>query len=195
MTATDPDTDPNPELRQRFESMAVPHLDASYNLARWLTGNSHDAQDVVQDAYLRAMRYFEGFRGDRFRPWLLQIVRHTCYSWMRENRPAGLVSLDDADEPWAEPMAPATDEPHSVALSNAERGQINQAISALPVAYREVLVLRELEDLPYLDIARIADIPIGTVMSRLARARAMLKQALLPQEPPQLRGVPQPPQS
>ncbi len=175
--------------------MAVPHLDASYNLARWLTGNSHDAQDVVQDAYLRAMRYFEGFRGDRFRPWLLQIVRHTCYSWMRENRPAGLVSLDDADEPWPEPMAPATDEPHSVALSNAERGQINQAISALPVAYREVLVLRELEDLPYLDIARIADIPIGTVMSRLARARAMLKQALLPQEPPPLRGVPQPPQS
>lgn len=193
MTATDPD--PDSELRQRFESMAVPHLDASYNLARWLTGNSHDAQDVVQDAYLRAMRYFEGFRGDRFRPWLLQIVRHTCYSWMRENRPAGLVSLDDADEPWPEPMAPATDEPHSVALSNAERGQINQAISALPVAYREVLVLRELEDLPYLDIARIADIPIGTVMSRLARARAMLKQALLPQEPPPLRGVPQPPQS
>lgn len=198
MTATDPD----PDLRRRFESLAVPHLDAAYNLARWLTGNSHDAQDVVQDAYLRALRYFAGFRGDRFRPWLLQIVRHTCYTWIRENRPAEVMSCDDDDAPWPEAMAPVADEPHSVALRNAERAQINQAITALPVVYREVLVLRELEDLPYLDIARIADIPVGTVMSRLARARGMLKQALASEQPPQLpemrpqlRGVPKPPQS
>ena len=202
MTETATDPDPHPELRRRFESLAVPHLDAAYNLARWLTGNSHDAQDVVQDAYLRAMRYFGGFRGDRFRPWLLQIVRHTCYTWIRENRPAEVVSGDDGAAPWPEAMAPAADEPHSVALRNAERVQINEAISALPVVYREVLVLRELEDLSYLDIARIADIPVGTVMSRLARARGMMKQALLPgprpqlaESRPQLRGVPKPPQS
>ena len=200
MTATDPD--PNPELRQRFESLALPHLDAAFNLARWLTGNSHDAQDVVQDAYLRAMRYFESFRGDRFRPWLLQIVRHTCYTWLRENRPAEVVSFDTADEQWPEALAPAADEPHSMALRNADRAQINQAISALPVLYREVLVLRELDDLPYLDIARIADIPVGTVMSRLARARGLMQAALrsnfrpqLPEMRAQLHRAPKSPQS
>lgn len=185
------------DARRRFELLALPHLDAAYNLARWLTGNPQDAQDVVQDACLRALRYFGGFRGEQVRPWLLQIVRHTCYTWLKENRPAEMVTVDDSGDPsfdgaasFAASVAPAADEPLAVLMRNADRQLINQAISALPVAYREVLVLRELEDLPYRDIARIANLPIGTVMSRLARARRLLQQALLPGVRPVLRTVP-----
>jgi len=174
---------------RRFEVLVLPHLDAAYNLARWLTRNDQDAQDVVQDASMRAMRYFGGFRGDQARPWWLQIVRHTCYAWLKENRPAEVVAFDDDEDAWRELAAPAADEPHAIAVRNADRAQINQAIAALPIAYREVLVLRELEDLPYKDIARIADIPVGTVMSRLARARGLLRQALLHGARPVLRTV------
>ncbi|TMH31980.1 MAG: sigma-70 family RNA polymerase sigma factor [Betaproteobacteria bacterium] len=184
------------ESRHRFESLALPHLDAAYNLARWLTRNEHDAQDVVQDACLRALRYFSAFRGEQVRPWLLQIVRHTCYTWLKENRPAEVVSFDDDDgEPRIETAAPASDEPQAVALRHADRALINQSIAALPIVYREVLVLRELEDLSYKDIARIADIPIGTVMSRLARARALMREALEPGARPVLRTVPRSPQA
>ncbi len=179
------------ETRRRFESLAMPHLDAAYNLARWLTHNDHDAQDVVHEALLRAMRYMGGFRGENARPWLLQIVRHTCYSWLKENRPAENVALD-ADDSWMEMPAPAADEPPALAMRKAQRQQINDAIAALPVAYREVLVLRELEDLAYNDIARIADLPLGTVMSRLARARALLREALGPAPRAVLRSVPLP---
>ena len=174
--------------RRRFESLALPHLDAAYNLARWLTRNDHDAQDVVQEACLRAMRYFGSFRGEQARPWLLQIVRHTCYAWLRENRPVEMVALDEDDAAWSE-AAPASEEPPAIALRNADRALINQAIAALPIAYREVLVLRDLEDLSYKDIARIADLPIGTVMSRLARSRALMRQALTPGARPVLRTV------
>ena len=182
------------ENRKRFESLALPHLNAAYNLARWLTHNDHDAQDVVQEALLRAMRYMAGFRGDSARAWLLQIVRHTCYSWLKENRPAERAVLDDTDDALQELPAPAADEPHSVALRKADRAQINAAIAALPVAYREVLVLRELEDLSYGDIARIADIPLGTVMSRLARARGLMRESLMPSPRPLLRTVARPTQ-
>jgi RNA polymerase sigma-70 factor (ECF subfamily) len=178
------------ENRRRFELLAMPHLDAAYNLARWLTHNDHDAQDVVQEALLRAMRYMGTFRGENARPWLLKIVRHSCFSWLRENRPAERLSLDDVDETLSGLAAPAADEPHAAAVRNADRLQINQAISALPIAYREVLVLRELEDLSYGDIARIAEIPVGTVMSRLARARGLMRQALQPSGRPVLRTVP-----
>lgn len=177
------------ENRQRFVAIALPHLGAAYNLARWLTRNDHDAEDVVQEACLRAMRHFGGFRGEQVRPWLLQIVRHTCYSWLKENRPAEVVAFDDNDEPGRESAAPAADEPHAIAQRKADRAQINQAIAGLPIAYREVLVLRELEDLSYKDIARIADVPLGTVMSRLARARALMQQALQPGARPVLRTV------
>ena len=176
------------DLHRRFAALTLPHLDAAHNLARWLTRNEHDAQDVVQDAYVRALRYFGAFRGDQARAWLLQIVRHTCYSWLRENRPAEVVAFDD-DEPWHELPAPSAEEPPSVAQRHADRALLNQAIAALPIAYREVLVLRELEDLSYKDIARVADVPIGTVMSRLSRARALLQQALLPGARPVLRSV------
>jgi RNA polymerase sigma-70 factor (ECF subfamily) len=178
------------ENRKRFESLAMPHLDAAYNLARWLTHNDDDAQDVVQESFMRAMRYLGSFRGDSARAWLLQIVRHTCYSWLKENRPAENVAFDDSDEAWQSIPAPATDEPHAIAIRKADRRQINEALAALPVAFREVLVLRELEDLSYSDIARIADIPVGTVMSRLSRARGLMREALVPNGRPVLRTVP-----
>ena len=178
------------EKRRRFESLAMPHLDAAYNLALWLTRNEHDAQDVVQEALMRAMRYIGGLRMDSARAWLLQIVRHTCYTWLKENRPALKVSLDESEDAWRDLPAPATSEPPQVAMGKAERQQINQAIAELPVPFREVFVLRELEDLSYNDIARIAAIPVGTVMSRLARARGLMRVALTPAARPVLRTVP-----
>ncbi len=187
-----PLTEPD-ELR-RFELLVMPHLDAAYNLARWLTRNDQDAQDVVQDAAVRAMRYLGSLRGEQARAWWLQIVRHTCYAWLRENRPSEIVAFDVNEDARRELAAPATDEPQAIAMRNADRAQINEAIAALPIAYREVLVLRELEDLPYKDIARIADIPVGTVMSRLARARSLMRQALLPGARPVLRTVIRSPQ-
>jgi RNA polymerase sigma-70 factor (ECF subfamily) len=180
------------ETKRRFEQVALPHLDAAYNLARWLTRNDHDAQDVVQEACLRALRYFETFRGEQARPWLLQIVRHTCYSWLQQNRAGEPISLDDELSREPEPAAPAADEPLAIVLRKADRAQINRAIAALPVPYREVLVLRELEDLAYKDIARIAEIPVGTVMSRLSRARALMQQALRPAPRALLRDVSRP---
>lgn len=179
-----------PERRRRFELLVLPHLDAGLNLARWLTRDDHDAQDVLQEAVVRAIRFIDGFRGDNARAWLLQIVRNTCFSWLKDNRPAELIAFDDADAVLHEIAAPAADEPPAVAVRNADRQRINAAIAALPVAYREVLVLRELEDFSYKEIARIADIPMGTVMSRLARARGLMQQALLPGGRPALRAVP-----
>ena len=179
----------DPALIHRFETLALPHLDAAYNLARWMTGNSDDAQDVVQEAVLRALRYFSSFRGDNARPWLLQIVRHTCFAWMRQNRPADLVALDDEDEhelPWRDAMA---DEPASALVRDEERAQVSVALARLPFPYREVLVLREMEDLSYREIAAIADVPIGTVMSRLSRGRRLLRAALAPDARPVLRAV------
>jgi len=175
---------------RRFEQLVMPHLDAAYRLALRLTRNDQDAQDVVQDAVLRGMRYIDGLRSDGARAWLLQIVRHTCYSWLKENRPAEWLLFDDPDDAWRDIAAPAADEPLSIAMRKAERQQIDEAIAALPVPYREVLVLRELEDLSYSDIARIAEIPVGTVMSRLARARALMRTALTATARPVLRPVP-----
>ena len=178
------------ETWQRFERVAMPHVDAAYNLARWLTRDDHDAQDVVQEALMRAMRYIGTFRGEGGRAWLLQIVRNTCYSWLSENRRADHAALDESEEAWQAVPAPAADEPPAIAMRKAEKEQIDAAIAGLPVAFREVLVLRELEDLSYADIARIAEIPIGTVMSRLSRARAMVRESLSALARPQLRPVP-----
>jgi RNA polymerase sigma-70 factor (ECF subfamily) len=175
------------DSRRRFERLVLPHLDAAYNLARWLTHNDHDAQDVVQEAMMRAMRYMESCRGDDAKPWLLRIVRNSCFTWLKENRPAERLFLDEDDGALNEIAAPDADQPHAVASRNAERRQINDAIASLPAAYRDVLVLREIEDLPYSDIARNADIPLGTVMSRLARARGLLRQVLSPAVTPGLR--------
>ncbi|HEX7466246.1 MAG TPA: sigma-70 family RNA polymerase sigma factor, partial [Usitatibacter sp.] len=135
----------------RFEKSVLPHLDAAYNLARWLTRNDHDAEDVVQEAYLRAFRFFDGMRAGDARPWLLAIVRNAGYSWLEKNRPAEVVALDDAgliasDVETAGHAAPAESNPEVIMLQSANRKLVNQALEEIPVGYREVVVMRELED-------------------------------------------------
>jgi len=164
---------PNPNQLARFEQTVLPHLDAAYNLARWLTRNDHDAQDVVQESYLRALKFFGGFRGGDGRAWLLTIVRHTCYTWLRQNRrDEPLTDLDEELRPESGP------DPEARLLRTADHQLLRQALEALPAEFREVVILRELEGLSYKEIAEIANLPLGTVMSRLARARQRLQQAL-----------------
>lgn len=162
--------------RRRFDQLVLPHLDAACNFARWLSGSGADADDVVQEAFLRAFRLFGSFRGGEARPWLLAIVRNTWITGWQQRQAAGEVcDYDDehAGEPlpgWHEGM-PGPEQ----SLSRAEDVQlVREALRRLPAVFREVLVLRELEDLPYRDIARILDVPPGTVMSRLSRGRAHL---------------------
>ena len=167
-----------PTTRTRFEDAVLPHLNAAYNLARWLTRNDQDAEDVVQEAYLRAWKFFGSFRGGESRPWLLTIVRRTCYTWLQHNRAQ-------------EPMIEFDDERHSVAseeanpetllLHRVHAQELRHALEALPMEFREVIILRELEDCSYKEIAAITDVPLGTVMSRLARARQRLQHWLVSQ--------------
>lgn len=159
----------------RFEQAVLPHLDAAYNLARWLTRNDHDAQDVVQESYLRALKFFGGFRGGNGRAWLLTIVRHTCYAWLQQNRRCE--PLSDFDEELRDVESGALD-PEALLLRTADHQVLRQALEELPVEFREVVILRELEGLSYKEIADIADLPLGTVMSRLARARQRLQKTL-----------------
>lgn len=161
----------SPTGPREFERLALPHLDAAYNLARWLTRNDSDAEDVVQDAYLRAYKYFAGFRGENFRAWLLAVVRRAAYDWMHRNRPAELLSEADID---LDAVAGDDDSPEVTLLRKADQRMVNEMIEALPVPFREVVILRELQELSYKEIAEIAAVPVGTVMSRLARARALL---------------------
>ena len=158
-----------------FETTILPHLDAAYNLARWLTRNDADAEDVVQEAYLRAFRFFGGFHGDDGRAWLLGIVRNTSYTWMQQNRSAQLnTPLDDElPEVGSDDM-----NPEAQLLQKADAQMLRQAVEELPLEFREVLVLRELDEMSYKQIAVVADLPLGTVMSRLARARKRLQQIL-----------------
>jgi RNA polymerase sigma-70 factor, ECF subfamily len=167
----------------RFEELVLPHLDAAYNLARWLTRNDHDAEDVVQEAFVRAMRYFDRMKGSEARPWLLAIVRNTCYSWLEKNRPADMVALDDAgalasDIETVGHASGTEANPEVILLQSANRKLVNQALEELPVGFREVIVMREIEDMSYKEIAAVAGIPMGTVMSRLSRARELLKAAI-----------------
>lgn len=163
-----------------FEELVLPHLDAAYNLARWLARNPHDAEDVVQDACIRALKYAGSLHGNDARGWFLTIVRNAFYDWLGRNRPAELVHEDD--EVIATRIDPSSPDPEHEALRRAELHALADAIEALPLQYREVLVLRELEEMSYKEIARIADIPIGTVMSRLARARGLLQRSPVLQE-------------
>jgi RNA polymerase sigma-70 factor, ECF subfamily len=162
-----------------FETTVLPHLDAAYNLARWLTRNDQDAEDVVQESFMRALRYFDAMKGGEARPWLLAIVRNTCYTWLEKNRPAEVVPLDDSDGAVAPPPAAInTTTPEVILLQSANRKLVNQALEELPVGYREVIVMREIEDMSYREIATVAGIPMGTVMSRLSRGRDLLRVAI-----------------
>jgi RNA polymerase sigma factor (sigma-70 family) len=165
---------PNEKLA-RFEAAILPHLDAAYNLARWLTRHEQNAEDVVQEAYLRAYQYFDRFQGDTGRAWLLRIVRNTCYTWLEKNRPhQSTVPLNEAGlEIASKAFAPGTKP-----LVDVRREQLEQALAALTPDLREVVVLRELEQFSYKEIAAVADIPLGTVMSRLARGRQQLHDQL-----------------
>ncbi len=165
----------NDRTRQ-FEAATLPHLSAAYNLARWLLRDDQHAHDAVQEAYLRALRFFDGLRGASARPWLLGIVRNTCYDWMRQHR--SLAEQLVFDEERDSVAATAVADPAALWEQRAQRGRVNAAIEALAPPFREVIVLRELEEMSYEEIAQVAGIPIGTVMSRLSRARAALRVAL-----------------
>ena len=162
-------------LLDRFEQRVVPLLDDAYTLARHLMRDEHDAQDVVQEAYLRAWRYFAGFRGGDERAWLLTIVRNCCYTWRRSRRGTETVPFDDEHHSGDDGNRYASD---SRAINDSERGALVSALDALPREFREVLVLREIDGLSYREIAGITGAPVGTVMSRLARGRERLKRAL-----------------
>ncbi len=159
----------------RFERVIIPHLDAAYNLARWLTGNDHDAEDVVQEASLRAIHFFGGFHGDAGRPWLLAIVRNTCFTWLKKHRGREAAAVFDEDI-----HSPLTDrdDPQRLQIGAEHHELLHKALEEMPLEFREVIVLRELEGLSYKEIADVAGIPVGTVMSRLARGRDRLQQRL-----------------
>jgi RNA polymerase sigma factor (sigma-70 family) len=164
-----------PAGQDSFEAAVLPHLDAAYNLARWLMRNAQDAEDVVQEAMLRALTYFPGFRGENPRGWLLQIVRNAAYGSMKLNRGARLVSVED--EAALPELADPGDDPEAALMKEQDREGIARLLAALPVELRETLVLRELEEMSYKEIAEITAAPIGTVMSRLWRARRLLAAA------------------
>jgi RNA polymerase sigma factor (sigma-70 family) len=145
----------------RFEEIVLPHLHAAYNLARWLVRNDQDAEDVVQEAYLRAFKFFDGYRGGESRTWLLTIVRNTCYTWLQQNRTRELTdSIDETHEEATLDFA----NPELRMVQDADAQMVREALAELPLEFREVMVMRELEELSYKEIATIADLPIGTVM-------------------------------
>src|SRR5271154_5978425 len=160
----------------RFEQIVMPHMDAAYNLARWLVRNPQDAQDIVQESYLRAYKFFSGFQGGDARAWLLKIVRNTSYSFFEKNRPASQTEEFDEKVHTGE-EAPLDAE--AAMVRTAESRMLREALEELPVNFREILILRELEGLSYKEIAEVMDVPIGTVMSGLARGRTQLRERLL----------------
>ena len=159
--------------RVRFEQLVLPHLNAAFNLSRWLLRGRADAEDVTQEAMLRAFRFFRGFHGGDARAWLLQIVRNACYSWLEKNRPVDLTTEFDEELHGESSISPET-----LAIAGDNRERLTRALEALPPRFREVLILRELEGCSYKEIAAITSIPIGTVMSGLARARERLQRVL-----------------
>lgn len=165
----------NPGKLRRFERIVLPHLDAAHNLARWLTRNASDAEDVTQEAMLRAFRFFEGFRGEQARPWLLRIVRNTFYDWREQNRIAERSSSLEEETLEVESASLGPPELHQ---QNLDARLLHETLAELPAEFREVLALRELEECSYKEIASVMNIPMGTVMSRLARARQQLAQLL-----------------
>jgi RNA polymerase sigma-70 factor (ECF subfamily) len=168
---------PGPATSQ-FEPVVLAHLDAAYNLARWMVRSDHDAQDVVQEACLRAFRAFDTFRGSDARCWLLVIVRNTCLSWMERNRRRDPAPLTDYDLDHL--TANDADDPQRLAARAADAADVRAAIAELPPEFKEAVILRDIEGLSYKEIADVVGVPIGTVMSRLARARKRLAERLAP---------------
>lgn len=164
---------PDTSKLARFEATVLTHLDAAYNLARWLTRDAAGAEDAVQDACLRAFRFFDSLQGPSPKAWFMAIVRNACLDWLKDQRVRG------AEEPYDEALhAGASESLESSVARDGEARRVREAIATLPREYREVLVLRELEELSYKEISAIVDVPIGTVMSRLSRGRDLLQQRL-----------------
>ena len=170
------------EDRARFEAIVLPHLDAAFNLARWLLRSRSDAEDVAQEALMRAYRAFGTYRYGNPRAWLLQIVRNTCFTWLRQNRMGE--EFTEFDETT---MPQESENPEALAIANSNREQLARALEMLPPAFREIIVLRELEGCSYKEIAEITSRPIGTVMSGLARARLQLRNSLAQPQPKEAR--------
>jgi RNA polymerase sigma-70 factor, ECF subfamily len=160
-----------------FEEVVLPHLDAAYRLAKWLIGNQHDAEDIVQEASLRALRYFRTFAGGNGRAWFLRIVRNTCYGWRNHELPAPVELFDEEQHSGDY----TTKDPEALLIDAANVELLGDAIRSLPARSRELLVLRELEGLSYQELADVLDIPIGTVMSGLSRARQALRRSVIVQ--------------
>lgn len=171
-----PEEPVDPTERSRFEAAVLPHLDAAYTLARYLLRDEHDAQDVVQESFLRALRYFSGYAGGDARAWLLAIVRNACYALRKRRAAERTVALDAEGE---EPVDERADA-EAATVRGALRDTLARAIDALPAEFREVIVLREVQGLSYQEIGTVIGAPVGTVMSRLSRARERLRRALLP---------------
>jgi RNA polymerase sigma factor (sigma-70 family) len=170
----------NKDDRAVFDEVFLPHMAEAYRLARWLTGNAYDAEDVVQDAALRAFRGIKNFGAVNARAWSLTIVRNTAYSWLMKNRPKAVVFTDDLSVTEQQelehegPQGTRIETPEEIALCKADAEEVQRALAQLPPHFREVIVLREMNQLNYRDIAEITNVPIGTVMSRLSRGRQLL---------------------
>jgi RNA polymerase sigma factor (sigma-70 family) len=183
------DTDTRRSAREdyaRFTSVVLPHLDAAYNLALWLTGNRTDAEDVVQDASLRAFRAIHKCAGGNARAWVLSMVRNTACSWLRKNRPTAVVTVENleaVEAAYAKPADQNDETPEAALIAKTDAECLRAAIAALPTPFRETLVLRDIEGLDYREIAEATEVPIGTVMSRLARARGRLIATIGGKEP------------
>ena len=160
----------------RFEEIALPHLNAAYNLARWLVHDENEAEDIVQEAYLRAFKFFGGYYGGDSRAWLLTIVRNTCYTWLQQNR---VLRLAEPIDNKLDELVLSDADPETLFLQSVDSQMVRQALQQLPVEFREVVVLREMEGLSYKEIADVVDIPMGTVMSRLKRGRTRLHALLV----------------
>ena len=159
--------------KSNYEEALLPHLDAAYNLARWLARDERDAEDVVQEAYLRAFKHFDSFKGGDARPWLLAIVRNTYYTWIQRNRAPEMSASFDEEKDIHISDVP---DPETLLLIETDRKMLRRALRKLPAEFLEVIVLREFEELSYKEIAEVVQVPVGTVMSRLARARRRLAQ-------------------
>src|SRR5262245_17667523 len=174
---TSPQGVPVSNENARFASVVLPHLADAYSLARWLTGNRADAEDVVQDACLRAFRALDSYAGGSARAWVLTIVPHSAYAWLRKNRPTALVTVDDleaVESANANPSDVNAGTPETELIAKTESARLEAAIADLPSPFRETLVLRDVQGLDYREIAEVTGVAIGTVMSRLARARRRL---------------------